>query len=87
MAIQAMLLGAPPEAGEYQLGSRSALEWVLGWYKERKPKDPTIPDWSSYWFADRKKHVMDLFSRVCVVSTQDARTELRRFYPGLSKID
>ena len=33
---QTSLAGVPPEAWEYHLGSRSALEWVLDQYKERK---------------------------------------------------
>jgi len=33
--------GVPPEAWTYKLGNRSALEWVLDQYKEKKPKDPT----------------------------------------------
>ena len=28
--------GVPPEAWDYQLGNRSAVEWVLDQYKERK---------------------------------------------------
>ena len=36
------LSGVPERAWEYRLGSRSALEWVLDQYKERKPRDPTI---------------------------------------------
>ena len=36
------LTGVPKIAWEYRLGSRSAIEWVLDQYKERKPKDPTI---------------------------------------------
>ena len=36
------LAGIPDQAWEYRLGSRSALEWVLDQYKERKPRDPTI---------------------------------------------
>ena len=39
---QTSLAGVPAEAWEYRLGSRSALEWVLDQYKERKPRDPTI---------------------------------------------
>ena len=35
------LAGVPPDAWEYRLGNRSALEWVLDQYKERKPRDPT----------------------------------------------
>lgn len=36
------LLGVPPEAWDYSLGNRSALEWILDQYKEKTPKDPTI---------------------------------------------
>ncbi len=36
------LAGVPPAAWEYKLGNRSAIEWVLDRYKERKPRDPTI---------------------------------------------
>ncbi|MFM6254524.1 MAG: type ISP restriction/modification enzyme, partial [Dolichospermum sp.] len=32
----------PAIAWEYLLGNRSALEWILDQYKEKKPKDPTI---------------------------------------------
>ena len=37
------LTGVPAEAWEYRLGSRSALEWVLDQYKEKKPRDKTVP--------------------------------------------
>ena len=33
------LAGIPPEAWDYKLGNRCALEWVLDQYKEKKPKD------------------------------------------------
>jgi len=39
---QTSLTGIPPEAWDYKLGNRSALEWILDQYKEKKPKDPTI---------------------------------------------
>ena len=65
------LRGVPPEAWEYQLGSRSALEWVLDQYKEKKPKDPTIAErFNTYRFADYKEQVIDLLGRVCAVSVQ-----------------
>ena len=67
---QTSLAGVPPEAWEYQLGSRSALEWVLDQYKERTPKDPTIRErFNTYRFADYKERVIDLLGRVCAVST------------------
>ena len=66
---QTSLAGIPPEAWEYQLGSRSALEWVLDQYKERTPKDPTIRErFNTYRFADYKEQVIDLLGRVCAVS-------------------
>ena len=66
---QTTLAGVPAEAWEYRLGSRSALEWVLDQYKERKPRDPTIRErFNTYRFADYKEHVVDLLGRVCAVS-------------------
>ena len=66
---QTSLAGVPPEAWDYRLGSRSALEWVLDQYKERKPRDPTIAErFNTYRFADHKERVIDLLGRVCAVS-------------------
>ncbi len=66
-----ILRGVPPEAWEYQLGSRSALEWILDQYKEKKVKDPTIAEWfNTYKFADYKEKVIDLLMRVCTVSVK-----------------
>ena len=66
---QTSLAGVPAEAWDYRLGSRSALEWVLDQYKERKPRDPTIRErFNTYRFADYKEHVVDLLGRVCAVS-------------------
>ena len=63
------LAGVPPDAWRYRLGNRSALEWVLDQYKERKPKDPTIAEkFNTYRFADYKERVIDLLQRVCAVS-------------------
>ena len=63
------LAGIPAQAWEYRLGSRSALEWVLDQYKEKKPKDPTIRDkFNNYRFSDHKEGVIDLLQRVCTVS-------------------
>ena len=69
MDEQTTLAGVPDEAWEYRLGGRSALEWVLDQYKERKPRDPTIRErFNTYRFADYKEHVVDLLGRVCAVS-------------------
>ena len=66
-----MLSGVPERAWEYRLGSRSALEWVLDQYKERKPRDPTIRErFNTYRFSDHKERVIDLLGRVCQVSVE-----------------
>ena len=68
------LAGIPNEAWWYELGSRSALEWVLDQYKERKPRDPTIRErFNAYRFADHKERVIDLLARVCAVSVATTR--------------
>jgi predicted helicase len=65
------LRGVPAEAWEYQLGTYSALEWILERYKEKKPKDPTIAEkFNTYRFADYKEQVIDLLRRVCTVSVE-----------------
>ncbi len=61
----------PPQAWQYQLGNRSALEWVLDQYKEKTPKDPTIREkFNTYRFADYKEHVIKLLAKVCRVSVE-----------------
>ena len=71
---QTSLAGVPDEAWQYQLGTRSALEWVLDQYKERKPRDPTIRQrFDTYRFADHKERVIDLLGRVCAVSVDTVR--------------
>jgi len=65
------LKGVPPAAWEYRLGNRSAIEWVLEYHKERKPKDPTVREkFDAYRFADHKEKVIDLLQRVCTVSVE-----------------
>jgi predicted helicase len=64
----------PPEAWDYRLGNRSAIEWILDQYKERKPKDPTIrARFDTYRFADYKEKVIDLLMRVTAVSVATVR--------------
>lgn len=65
------LHGIPAAAWEYKLGNRSALEWILDQYKEKKPSDPTIAEkLNTYKFADYKEKVIDLLMRVCTVSVE-----------------
>ena len=68
------LSGIPTEAWDYRLGNRSALEWILDQYKEKKPKDPTIREkFNTYRFADHKEKVIDLLARVTRVSVDTQR--------------
>ena len=65
------LRGVPADAWRYMLGNRSALEWVLDQYKEKKPRDPTIRErFNTYRFADYKEDVIELLGRVCAVSVR-----------------
>ncbi|MBU2055002.1 MAG: Eco57I restriction-modification methylase domain-containing protein, partial [Proteobacteria bacterium] len=65
------LHGVPPAVWEYRLGNRSAIEWILEYHKERKPKDPTVrKKFDTYRFADHKEQVIDLLQRVCMVSVE-----------------
>ena len=53
------------------LGNRTAIEWVLDQYKEKKPRDPTIRErFNTYRFADYKEDVIGLLLRVCAVSVR-----------------
>jgi predicted helicase len=68
------LRAVPPKAWEYKLGNRTAIEWVLDQYKEKKPSDPTIAEkFNTYRFADYKEHVIDLLQRVCTVSVETVK--------------
>ncbi|RKZ76654.1 MAG: hypothetical protein DRR19_28505 [Candidatus Parabeggiatoa sp. nov. 1] len=68
------LQGVPTEAWDYKLGNRSALEWILDQYKEKKPKDKTIAEqFNTYRFADYKETVIELLQRVCAVSVETMR--------------
>ena len=65
------ITGIPAAAWNYKLGNRSALEWILDQYKEKKPGDPTIAEkFNTYKFADYKEQVIELLQRVCTVSVE-----------------
>ncbi len=65
------LKNIPKIALEYKLGNRSALEWILDQYKEKKPHDKTIFEkFNNYKFSDYKTEVIDLLKRVCTISVE-----------------
>jgi len=50
---------------QYKIGNRSALEWILDQYIEKKPTDPTkVEKCNTYHFADYKDQAIDLLKRV-----------------------
>lgn len=68
------LVDVPPEAWQYVLGNRAAIDWVLYYYKERKPRDPTIREqFNTYRFADYKEAVIALLRRVVTVSVETVK--------------
>lgn len=81
---QTTLSGIPADAWRYQLGPRSALEWVLDQYKEKKIKDPTVGEkFNTYRFADYKEQAIALLQKVCHISLEtvqitDAMSQLPR---------
>ncbi len=63
------ILNIPDIAFEYKFGNRSAIDWILDQYKEKKPRDKTIREkFNTYRFADYKKQVIDLISCLTTVS-------------------
>ena len=79
------LRGIPAEAWEYQLGTYSALRWILERYKEKKPRDATIREkFNTYKFADYKEQVIDLLCRVCTVSIETMKI-VREMPDGLGE--
>ncbi|MBL1210186.1 type ISP restriction/modification enzyme, partial [Geminocystis sp. GBBB08] len=61
----------PTLAWEYELGNRSAIEWILDQYKEKKPKDKTIAKkFDNYKFADYKEEVIELLKKIITVSVE-----------------
>jgi predicted helicase len=59
------LAGIPPEAFDYRLGSRSALEWVIDQYQVKGESDPNREDDPGY--------IVRLAGQVVRVSTETAR--------------
>jgi len=71
---QLLLAGIPADAWRYQLGNRSALEWVVDQYKDRTPKDPTIrAEFDTYRVADHLEELTLLLRKVITVSMKTMR--------------
>ncbi len=61
----------PERAFEYRLGNRSAIEWVIDGYKEKKIKDPIVASmFNNYKFEDYRDEVLSLLKRVTTLSLE-----------------
>ncbi len=67
-----MLTGIPEAAHEYQLGSRSALDWLLDRYQVRTHKASGIVNDPNDWCAEQgePRYILDLVKRVTTVSVR-----------------
>ena len=66
------LAGIPAEAHEYQLGARSALDWLINRYQVTTNKASGITNDPNDWCADVKdpRYILDLIKRVTTVSVR-----------------
>ena len=74
------LKNIPRLAFEYKLGSRSAIEWVISQYKEKKIKDKTISKKFNPYKFNYIDTVSDLLGKVVVVSvrTMEIVSEMKK---------
>ena len=66
------LSGIPPEAFDYRLGTRSALEWIIDQYQvttERKSKIVRAPN----EYSDDPRYIINLLEKVITVSVETVR--------------
>jgi predicted helicase len=76
-----VLEGIPPEAFDYRLGSRSALEWVIDQYQVKRGRDGGVAsDPNAYgpsvYGEDSeagRRYIVDLVGRVAAVSVETVR--------------
>ena len=73
------LVGIPPEAFEYRLGSRSAVEWIVDQYRVKVDKRSGIRNDPNR--SDAPQYIVDLIGRVITVSLRTV--EIVRGLPRL----
>ena len=77
------LAGIPEVAHEYQLGSRSALDWLIDRYQVRTHKASGIVNDPNDWCAEHNnpRYILDLVKRVTTVSVRTV--EIVRSLPAV----
>ncbi|MFI1989752.1 DEAD/DEAH box helicase [Actinoplanes sp. NPDC020271] len=63
------LTNIPEEAYRYQLGARSAIEWIIDRYQVKVDKDSTIANDPNDW-SDNPRYIIDLLKRIVTVSLE-----------------
>lgn len=73
---QITVTGIPPEAQEYMLGSRSALDWVIERYQVKTDKASGIVNDPNNWGTehDEPEYILDLLRRVTTVSVETVQS-------------
>ena len=76
--------GIPPEAYEYVVNGRSAVEWLMDRYRVTVDKDSGIKNDPNDWAAehDQPRYILDLLLRIITVSL-----ETMKIVRGLPKLD
>ena len=69
------IAGIPEDVQKYQLGSRSALDWLLDRYQVRTHKDSGIENDPNDWCEDtgNPRYIIDLIGRIVTVSLETNR--------------
>ena len=66
------LEGVPPEASQYRLGNRSALEWVIDQYQVKEDKRSGIIS-NPNEYSENERYIIDLIERVVWVSVETVK--------------
>lgn len=66
------LANIPEEAYRYQLGARSAIEWITDRYQVKTDKASGIANDPNHW-SDEPRYVVDLLKRIATVSLETMR--------------
>jgi predicted helicase len=72
---QVTLSGIPPEAHEYMLGSRSAIEWILERYQIKTDKPSGIVNDPNDWGLEHgnPRYILDLLKSIVTVSVETVK--------------
>ena len=67
--------GIPPEAYEYVINGRSAIEWIMDRYRVTVDKDSGIKNDPNDWAKehDQPRYILDLLLRIITVSLETMR--------------